>query len=67
MKSSLQACTESYFRHAYAARRKPKFDKHVVQSLVIISHVPNLKIGRAALKVLRDMRVTAVDTEGSAA
>ena len=67
MKSSLQACTESYFRHAYAARRKPKFDRHVVQSLVIISHVPNLKIGRAALKVLRDMRVTAVDTEGSAA
>ena len=59
MKSALQSCTESYFRHAYATRRKPKFDKHVIQSLVIISHVPNLKIGRAALKVLRDMRIAA--------
>ena len=59
MKSALQACTESYFRHAYAARRKPKFDKHVVQSLVIISHVPSVKIGRAALKVLCEMRIAA--------
>ena len=67
MKSALQTCTESYFRHAYATRRKPKFDKHVIQCLVIISHVPNLKIGRAALQVLREMRVTAVDTEGSTA
>jgi len=66
MKSALQTCTESYFRHAYATRRA-KFDKHVIQCLVIISHVPSMKIGRAALKVLREMRVTAVDTEGSTA
>ena len=59
MKSALQACTESYFRHAYAARRKPKFDRHVIQCLVIIAHVPSVKIGRAALKVLRDMRISA--------
>lgn len=66
MKSALQTCTESYFRHAYAARRKPQIDKHVVQSLVIISHVPSAKIGRAALKVLREMRLTA-PAGGSAA
>ena len=59
MKSALQACTESYFRHAYTARRKPKFDKHVIQCLVIIAHVPSVKIGRAALKVLREMRIAA--------
>ncbi len=62
MKSALQTCTESYFRHACAARRKPKIDKRVVQSLVIISHVPSAKIGRAALKVLREMRLTAANT-----
>jgi len=66
MKSALQTCTESYFRHAYATRRG-KGNKHVVQCLVIIAHVPSMKIGRAALKVLREMRVTAVDTEGSTA
>lgn len=66
MKTALQCCVESYFRHAYAVRRHGSRDKHLVQSLVILSYVPSRKIGRAALKVLREMRM-APTSEGSAA
>lgn len=57
MKTSLQLCTESYFKHAYAARRQASRDKQLVQSLVVISYADSRKIGRAALKVLREMRL----------
>jgi len=67
MKTALQTCTESYFRHAYAVRRGGKRDKHLVQSLVVISYVPSRKIGRAALKVLREMRMAPSFNNGSAA
>lgn len=66
MKSSLQLCTESFFKHAYAARRQAKRDKHIVQSLVVISWVPSRKIGRAALEVLKEMRLAPTNT-GTAA
>lgn len=66
MKSSLQLCTESYFRHAHAARRQGARDKQIVQSLVVISWVPSRKIGRAALQVLKEMRLAPTQT-GSAA
>ena len=66
MKTALQCCLESYFRHATAARRKGNRDKTTVQSLVIISHMPSNRIGRAALKVLREMREMPA-SEGSVA
>ena len=66
-KSSLQACTESFFRHAYAVRRQGVRDKKMVQSLVVISWVPSRKIGRAALQVLKEMRLAPTADRGSAA
>ena len=66
MKTALQCCLESYFRHAYAVRRGGKRDKHLVQSLVVISYVPSRKIGRAALKVLREMREMPAAQNGAA-
>ena len=67
MKTALQVCTESYFRHAYGVRRQGKRDKTVVQSLVIIAHMPSNKIGRAALKVLTEVRLTPTREIGGAA
>jgi len=67
MKTALQTCTESYFRHAYAVRRGGKRDKHLVQSLVVISYVPSRKIGRAALKVLQEIRTMPSSEMGGAA
>lgn len=57
MKTALQGCTESLFRNAYAVRRQGRRDKQVVQSLVAMSYAPSRKIGRAALNVLREMRI----------
>lgn len=67
MKSSLQLCTESYFKHAYAARRQASRDRYLVQSLAVIAHVPSRKIGRAALTVLREIRMMPKPDAGSAA
>lgn len=66
MKTPLQACTENLFRHSYAARRLGRRDKQVIQSLVAMSYVESRKIGRAALRVLREMREMPVSTNSSA-
>lgn len=56
MKTPLQGCTESFFKNAYAARRLGRRDKLVVESLVVTAYADSRKLGRAALKVLRDIR-----------
>lgn len=56
-KTALQVCTESFFRHATAARRRGSREKATVQSLVILAHVPSRKVGKAALGVLREIRI----------
>lgn len=67
MKTPLQACTENLFRHSYAARRLGRRDKQVIESLVVMSYVPSRRIGRAALRVLRDIRTMPAPDHGSAA
>lgn len=57
MKSPLHACTENLFRHSYAARRHGLRDKRTVESLVAMAYADSRKIGRAALKVLREIRI----------
>lgn len=56
MKTALQSCTESLFKHSYAARRLGQRDQQMVKSLIVMSYVPSRKIGRAALRVLREIR-----------
>lgn len=58
MKTALQSCTESLFKHSYAARRLGQRDQQLVKSLIVMSYVPSRKIGRAALKVLHEIRAT---------
>ncbi|MEY4376776.1 MAG: hypothetical protein RJB26_1326 [Pseudomonadota bacterium] len=58
MKSTLQGCTETYFKNAYAARRHGQRDKVIIESLVVMAHNAPRRIGRAALKVLREVRDT---------
>ena len=56
MKTALQSATESFFRNAFSARVLGRRDKQLVESLVVMSYVPSRKLGRAALRVLREIR-----------
>ena len=66
MKTSLQCCTEAFFRHAYAARRRNCRDKVTVQSLCVMAHVESGRVGRAALAVLREIRMDPAPRNGAA-
>jgi len=66
MKTSLHLCTESFFRHAYAVRRRNRRDKATVQSLCVMAHVDSVKVGRAALAVLREIRLEPAPRKGAA-